>query len=826
MLRRRETTLVAAVGLGWFILPFPCSAQEKVDFRRDIQPILAGRCHSCHGSKLHLGELRLDRKTDALRGGGSGVPAISPGKSADSLLIRYVSGLDAKTVMPPAGPRLTPEQIELLRNWIDQGAVWPDDEVESAPRQESAGEHWAFLPRARVATPQVKNKAWVRNPIDAFVLAKLEARKWKPAPAAEPYQLLRRFHMDLTGLPPSIAEQDALSNPTPEALDRIVNDLLARETYGERWARHWLDLVRYAETNGYERDAIKPHAWRYRDYVIRSLNRDKPYDRFVMEQLAGDELPDRNAETLIATGFNRLGAWDDEPADPETDRFDQMDDVVSTTSQVFLGLTLGCARCHNHKFDPLTARDYYSMIAIFNGLERPRKGRTELDLPVGTPEELEREAQRDRKIEPLTKQIAELRDNFRGTFLAGGQSSLAPDVLEAFRTEPGKRSDEQKALAAKNAKALEQELAQAIPANIKDEIQRLETRIRELRDATPDLPRGYFLDEAKLPGATHLLIRGNARAPGPEVAPAVPAILARDQPVFPPPDGTSMRRLTLARWIADSENPLTARVIVNRVWQAHFGEALVRTPSDFGRIGEKPTHPELLDWIANWFVENGWSLKKLHRLIMTSNTYRMSKRSNPAYLAEDPENRLLWRVPYTRLEVEAIRDSMLAVSGKLNTAMYGPSMYPFVPRQALEGSSDPDKIWKPFDEKEASRRTIYAFIKRSMIVPMLEVLDFCDTARSSPKRINTSVAPQALTLFNGDFVNRQARHLAVRLARDAGPEPDRQIEHAYRLAFARRPTAVETASMLRFLNEQGGGQNAMEQLCRVLLNMNEFVYTD
>jgi hypothetical protein len=252
----------------------------------------------------------------------------------------------------------------------------------------------------------------------------------------------------------------------------------------------------------------------------------------------------------------------------------------------------------------------------------------------------------------------------------------------------------------------------------------------------------------------------------------------------------------------------------------------VRTASDFGRIGEKPTHPELLDWLANWFVDNGWSFKKLHRLIMTSNTYRMSKRANPSYLAEDPENRLLWRMPYARLEVEPIRDSMLAVSGTLNSTMYGPSMYPFVPRQALEGSSDPDKIWQPFDEKQASRRTIYTFIKRSMIVPMLEVLDFCDTARSSPKRINTSVAPQALTLFNGHFVNRQARHLASRLTRDAGPEPRRQIEYAYRLAFARRPTADETNSMLRFLREQGGGQDALEQLCRVILNMNEFVYTD
>lgn len=819
--------LISTLAFVFLFISFPCLPQAPVDFTRDIQPILAGRCHSCHGSKLHLGELRLDRKSDAVRGGGSGVPAIVPGKSADSLLIRYVAGLDAKTVMPPAGPRLTPQQIELLRNWIDQGAQWPEAETTSAPQQKPVADHWAFKPRMRELPPQVKDKSWVRNPIDTFVLAKLEARGWRPSPAAEPYQLLRRFHLDLTGLPPSVTEQDALlSNPTPKALDQVVDDLLARETYGERWARHWLDLVRYADTNGYERDAIKPHAWRYRDYVIRSLNHDKPYDRFILEQLAGDEMPDRNAETMTALGFNRLGAWDDEPADPETDRFDQLDDVVSTTSQAFLGLTLGCARCHNHKFDPLTARDYYSMVAIFNGLQRPRSGRTELDLPVGTPQELEREAARDGKIEPLKKEIADLRQNFRLAFLAAGQSSLGPEALEAFRIEAAKRSDNQKALVAKHALDLEKEIAGATPAGIQNEIQRLEAQIGELRAATPDLPRSYFLNEPKLPATTHLLIRGNARAPGPEVPPAVPAVLIKSEPVFPEPASTSMRRLTLAGWLADPENPLTARVIVNRVWQAHFGEALVRTPSDFGRIGEKPTHPELLDWLANWFVENGWSLKNLHRLIMTSNTYRMSKRSVPEYMAEDPENRLLWRSPYTRLQVEAIRDSMLAVSGKLNTTMYGPGMYPFVPRQALEGSSDPDKIWQPFDEKEASRRTIYAFIKRSMIVPMLDVLDFCDTARSSAKRTNTSVAPQALTLFNGDFVNRQARHLASRLVREAGPEPRLQIEHAYRLAFARRPSAAEVSSLLRFLDQEGGGQGAMEQLCRVILNMNEFVYTD
>ena len=363
------------------------------------------------------------------------------------------------------------------------------------------------------------------------------------------------------------------------------------------------------------------------------------------------------------------------------------------------------------------------------------------------------------------------------------------------------------------------------------------------------MPRGYFLNEPEpKPPVTHLLIRGKAGAHGPAVEAAVPAILdpagkalatAAVYEDGPKPD-TTLQRLRLARWIASSDNPLTARVIVNRVWQFHFGEGLVRTPSDFGVMGDEPTHPELLDWLTNWFVDNGWSFKKLHRLIMTSAAYAMSKSWNDEYGEVDPENRLLWRFPYRRLEVEAIRDSMLAASGQLNREMYGPSMYPFVPAPALEGHPDPDKIWKPFREDEASRRTIYAFVKRSMIVPMLEVLDLCDTTRTSARRVNTSVAPQALTLFNGDFVNRQARHWARRLMEEAGTDAERQIERAYRLALARSPTQKERRSLMEFRERESSklrqeqpdltpddvDRKALVQMCRVILNLNEFVYTD
>jgi hypothetical protein len=753
---------------GWTCFSFALGLLSAQDFSTDIQPIFQKHCYGCHGPKVQMHGFRLDRKADALKGGESGVPAIVAGNSSQSLLIKYVSGSDKDIVMPPAGPKLTSEQVALLRKWIDAGANWP--EQSSASQVKKHSDHWAFRPISRPDLPRIDDP-WIRNPIDAFVFKKLQERGWQPAPPASPRALMRRIFLDLTGLPPTLEEQ---------ARDVSVDELLARPTYGERWGRHWLDLVRYAETNGYERDATKPNAWRYRDYVINAFNDDKPFNRFILEQLAGDELPDSNAETFTALGYNRLGPWDDEPADPKTDRFDQLDDIVSTTSQVFLGLTLGCARCHNHKFEPLTARDYYSMVAVFDGLQRPQRGRKELDSPAGRWSEIEPVLDRDAKIEAIEKRIREL----------------------------------EKAVGTLNFSSSGAEQKAEIAAN--------RERVAELQKEYPLVARAYYLNEPSREVApSYLLIRGKADQPGPEVRPAPPEILTTAPLKLTVTAHTSGRRLAFAQWLVSPENPLTARVIVNRVWQHHFGEGLVRTPSDFGVMGERPTHPELLDWLASWFMENGWSIKKLHRLILDSNTYRMSKQWNSEYASKDPEDRLLWRMPYQRLEVEGIRDSMLAVSGQLNPAMFGPSMYPHIPPAALEGNSDPDKIWKQSDEREASRRTIYAFIKRSMVVPMLEVLDLCDSTRTAAKRQNTSVATQALTLFNGDFVNRQAQYFADRLRREAGDHPAKQIELAYRLALARRPTESESALMLDFLKRE-----TLEQLCRTIFNLNEFVYVD
>jgi hypothetical protein len=699
-------------------------------------------------------------------------------------------------------------------------------------------EHWSYQPIRNPKPPAVRNEAWIRTPIDRFVLARLEGEGFSPAMSAQPRDLQRRLYLDLIGIPPTIAEQDAfLVGPDAGNLDREAAKLLDRKGYGERWARHWLDLVRYADTNGYERDGIKPAGWRYRDWVINSLNKDKPYDRFVLEQLAGDELDDASTETILATGFYRLGPWDDEPAEPDQDLHDQRDDMIRTISQVFVGLTLGCARCHDHKFDALTMHDYYRLSAILAPLERPRSGRTEQTRPAGSLAQRQALDERNRRISEHKSRITAAYAAARTRVLVDKKSGLTAAAVAAFRTAAEKQNDAQKKLVEQHQKQLDEKTAAALTDAEQATIAEADQAIAKLRKKTPDLPDGYFLFESdRDPPTTNLLLRGRAATPGPVIEPGLPVLLVSQQPKFEKSsEKTTGRRLTLARWILDPQNPLAARVIVNRVWQYHFGEGLVRTPSDFGILGLEPTHPELLDWLANWFVhEADWSLKKLHALIIRSQTYRMSKSARPVAAEKDPLNLLLWRFPYRRLQVEALRDSMLAASGKLNRKMYGPGTYLHIPPQALEGHADRASIWKPFNEDEASRRTVYALVKRSLLVPMLEVLDLCDTTRSTDVRNITSVPTQALTLFNGDFVNRQAAHLADRAVREAGTDQRKQITQVWRLALCRSPEPDELSALDTWLTKEGSrGDNskpdqakrlALIQLCRVVLNLNEFAY--
>ena len=748
-----------------------------INFEKDIRPILRRHCYTCHSTDIQEGGLRLDRRDSAFSGGDGG-QVIVPRNIKQSRLLQLVKGNDPRgRRMPPKdeGRPLSIAEIQLLEMWIDQGASWPQNE-NTLNQREEAIQHWAFQPVTRPALPEVNSPNWCHNPIDHFVLARLEARNLKPAATAAKRKLVRRIYLDIIGIPPPPDVTAAFEkNTNPEAWETTVDSLLSAPQMGERWGRHWLDLVRYADTNGYEGDGEKPFAWRYRDYVINAINNDKPYNDFVREQIAGDEISEANVESVLATGFLRVGPWDAErgasvqPSEQIAERYNQLDDMVSTTSVVFLGITMGCARCHDHKFDPFTARDYYSLVSVFHPLERPHKFRTELATPAAPPQWL------------------------------------------------------------------------------------------KVKDAT-SFPQGYFLRELTPDSPdTHLLVRGNPNQPGPLVTPAVPTALVDQQPDFFAPDKfTSRRRLSLAEWIVDETNPLTARVIVNRIWQSHFGQGLVRTPSDFGRRSSTPSHPQLLDWLAHWFMhEADWSLKHLHRLIVTSNTYRMGTFWNATYAKQDVDNRLLWHFPYRRLELEAIRDSMLAVSGQLNPQMHGPSMFPKVPEDATRSGYNPGNVWKPFNEREASRRTIYAYLKRTFIPPMFDVLDFCDTARSAERRSVSTVAPQALTLLNGEFVNRQARHFADRLIREAGSAPGNQIKYAYELALGRPPDGEELTATLDYLRiesqkfltgeydasvasksnadhdaspEPKTGEIAQRwslmQMCRVLFNLNEFVYAD
>lgn len=811
------------------------AAPPSIDFNRDIAPILVNHCLECHHAGKLSGRLNLATAQAVLQGGDSG-PALVAGKTAESLLIeRVVAG-----EMPPAEHgkhrKLSVDEIDKLRAWIDQGARWPKDRQlglhEQAVALEEARNFWSFQPIVRPPVPQVKHQDQVSNPIDSFIWQKLEAAGLEMAAPAASNDLVRRISLDVLGLPPTLEEVESfVGNASPVAYAQLIDRLLTSPHYGERWARHWLDLVRYADSNGYERDGSKPSVWRYRDYVIDSLNADKAFDRFIVEQLAGDELPDRTAETVIATGFHALGAWQDEvdPLEAPQYRADELDDMIRTTSQTFLGLTLGCARCHNHKFDPLSMVDYYSLAAILAPLKRPNTGRTDRDRPAGTWAELAAIDARDQQITAIIGQIEAHKSAAQERWLASGESKLPPEVLVALQTPAKERSSEQKQLVGKHASERDKEFAAALSPEERKQIAAHEREIARLREQTPDLPRAYFcFEDSPTPSATFLLLSGRASNLGPEMQPRVPAVLAKAQPVFLAPDErTSRRRLTLAKWIASSDNPLTARVIVNRVWQHHFGEGLVATPSEFGHMGARPTHPELLDWLAHWFVHDAqWSVKKLHRFILESRTYRAASVSSARQREVDPENKFLAHFPYRRLDVETIRDSMLAVSGKLNLKMHGPAVYLPIPATVIEAHTDKEQAWHVSSEPDIYRRTVYAYVKRTLLVPMLEVLDFCDTVNSSEKRNITSIAPQALTLYNGEFVNQQSRFFAQRLRDEAGADPDCQIDRAYRLALCRPPTAEEARSLRRFLEIESADAplEALVQMCRVILNLNEFVY--
>jgi len=786
-------SLIGVAGLAAVVGPASLSAAAaaEVDFARDIQPLLARRCYACHGPDTREAGLRLDDRAAATAALDSGSIAVVPGDAAKSELVARITSTDHDLRMPPEGPRLTAAEVALLEQWIAAGAEWRA--------------HWAFRPLER---PPLPPAAAATNPVDAFIDAGLAARGLARSPEADRARLLRRATYSVTGLPPTEQEMLAfLADQSPGAWEKVVDRLLAAPHYGEHWGRHWLDLVRYAETNSFERDGVKPHVWRYRDYVIRSFNDDKPYDQFVLEQLAGDELPEPSADGLIATGYYRLGLWDDEPADKLQARYDWLDDIVSTTGQVFLGLTINCARCHDHKIDPFPQRDYYALLAFFHNI-----------TPLG-----------DRHLNPafIERPLPE----------AGLTAAEAADLA---RERDRRRAEARANLDAIN-KRIQEHGEQALDELARKDLAGWKKLLADLDAEGARQPKALVVTEHG-PEApeTFVFSRGNPHAePAPEnrVEPAFPAILEPPAPEIEPPasGGSTGRRTALARWLTAADNPLTPRVLANRVWQYHFGRGIVKSPNNFGLMGDPPTHPELLDWLAAELVATGWRLKSLHKTILMSRAYRASSQAIPGALAQDPLNDACWRFDMRRLAAEELRDSIHVASGAFNSKMFGPSVYPDMPQAVLATQSRPGEGWGRSPLEEQARRSIYIHTKRSLLTPLLADYDLADPDASCPVRFTTTQPTQALGMMNGDFLHAQARAFAERVRREAGGTNADQtavmVRRALEIALVRPATDAEVARGVALVTELGakdgvGPGRAFELYCLMVLNLNEFAYLD
>jgi hypothetical protein len=727
------------------------------------------------------------------------------------------------------------------------------------PKPADAGRPWAFRAPVRPAVPTVQDAAWVRNPIDGFIRARQEEAGLRPAPPASRTTLVRRLSFDLLGLPPTPEEVDAfVRNPAPDAYERLVDRLLASPRYGEHWATYWLDLARFAQTDGFKADDPRPAAWRYRDYVIRAFNADKPYDRFVQQQLAGDELFPDDLDALVATGFNRN--WPDEynAVNLEQRRQEILNDMTDTTALVFLGLTVGCARCHDHKYDPISQKDYYrvqAFFAAFQPADMPLAGRADV-------EQYRRQlAEWQAKTADLRRQMSALEEPYRGQFFRERKRRFPREYQQLLDIPTEKRTPLQQQLASMVLKQVEStsgEAVQRMKPEVRKQWQALAQQLAAFDRSRPQAPPAAMAltDVGAVAPATHRLRRGEWDHPGKAVRPGfLSALDGRPAPAAHPGQHTTGRRSVLARWLTDPRNPLTARVMVNRLWQHHFGRGIVATPSDFGSQGEPPTHPELLDWLAVEFRESGWSLKHMHRLIVLSATYRQSciadcglriadsssirnlqsairNRSDPQSI--DPDNRLLWRMNRRRLEGEALRDAMLAVSGELNLKMGGPGIYPELPAEMKAPRTGWNGWPTSADPAERHRRSVYVFVKRNLRYPLLTVFDATDRNETCPRRNVSTNAPQALTLLNDRVVLDRAKALARRVLCEAGPDHDRLIDRACRLTLGRPPDAEEARLMHVYLGREterrrgrgNAGTPAVTDLCHALLNLNEFIYVD
>ena len=959
-------------------------------FKEEVRPLLEDHCIRCHGGKDSKGHakvksgLQLVSRKGIVLGGDHG-SAFNEEKPEESLLLHVISYEDDNLQMPPKG-KLDEKARGVLADWVKRGMPWtPEDadylvEVEEDDKSittinEFSKSRWSYKPMARPDVPSVSNEDW-KAPIDAFIHDGVNKLGLKPNGPASRAELIRRAYYNLTGLSPTLAEvQEFENDKSPDAWEKVIDRLLASPAYGEKWARHWLDLVRYAGTNGFERDSDKPFVWRYRDYVIKALNEDKPYNQFLIEQLAGDELAKPTFDSMAATGYHHLMQWDDEPADRKQHYYDVLDDNVRTTTEVILGMTVGCARCHDHKGDPISQEDYYSFMSFFRGIVPFSRGKGPVEKMVfeGVKDNYEAVlAAHRQKGENLKKELAKIEKRLMNSLGKGnpgskdggagptswlvsdarsnnpqewyysskpvdgwsevgfraenhqwkkgkaGFGSSGPKMLvntkwdsakiflqtsflleeipkklnlslhhdetvqiflngqpviqrEGFRSDYDDWEADGKFLEALQvgrnviAAHISQtkggqyfdfgisvhsgksfSLDEAIKAKGetkegKNLVNRWKNLKKEIQKNKTDLPkRGVEILTASETGKnlppTYVHIRGSANAEDEEkeVAPRVPSIFGgQELAVTPPSNGrnSSGRRTALAKWIARDDNPRTARVMMNRVWQHHFGRGICRSSNDFGFLGEDPTHPEMLDWLASEFVAQGWSLKKMHKMIMMSRTFQMSSKGNPDGLAKDPDNNSFWRFDMRRLTAEEVRDSILAVSGTLNRKMGGPGVFIPLPEEVLATSSKKGGSWGKSSPEDEVRRTIYVKVKRSMVPPQLADLDVADTDTTCPVRFATTVPTQALGFLNSKFMNDQAQVFADRLRKEAGADRKARVRLGLELALARPANERELEYSHEFfdtmrdkhgLNEE----EALDRFALLVLNLNEFIFLD
>jgi len=812
-----------------------CFAVSAADYSRDVSPVFAKRCAGCHNAKVQMNGFRVDDATALLKGGYSGA-AIVPGKSAASALITRVTSAKENFQMPPAGPRLTDAEVAALRAWIDEGAKVPAGQ---ATKLDARSSHWSFQPLNGGAPPAVTNAKWPRNPIDHFVLARLEKEKLAPAPEASATTLLRRASLDLRGLPPSPAEVEEFVNDKQSgAYERAVDRFLASPHYGERWARPWLDLARYADSDGFEKDLQRPWAWRYRHWLINALNANMPFDRFTIEQIAGDLLPHATADQRAATGFHRMTLHNREAGVSRAeDRFEQLINRTNTITTTWLGLTAGCAQCHDHKYDPISQREYYQFFAFMNNaldeeIEAPLPGELGPWLAAKPAYDTQRDALlAEYNISTLqagfeksmSAAIRQPGNNVEWDFWVTSCTAMLDGCQDLILTPPAQRTPRD---AARLTDYFVANLGPDLPRDkpLLDRIKVLRGKLAELARPLPRYSHAYAVREAPAAKPTFIAVRGDYKRPGVEVQPQTLAVL----PPFNA--GQEPARLAFARWLVADANPLTPRVIVNRAWQEFFGRGLVKTSEDFGTQGDRPTHPELLDWLARDFRASGWNVKHLHRTIVTSAVYRQSSATRSDLQERDPDNTLLARQVRLRLPAELIRDAALTASNLLSTTVGGPSVKPPQPASVVElGYGKPS--WNESTGADRYRRGLYVHFQRTTPYPMLMTFDMPDSNVACSRRRVSNTPLQSLNLLNDPVFFEAAQALALRLETEG-------LDAGFTATLGRAPSASEKQRLLTLHDQEATALDAKAaaqllparpaaaawvSVARVLLNIDEFM---